>query len=465
MGPKRPLGLGRSSLAKKKQKILSSGASPEVELELKAEAELEAKNETPISSEEVAIADNELTVELEEAVDPTDELSQLRALWFTFLKSERDNELVLNGIIHECDRLLRNTVGTKESSLKSSSNSDKLPAYFHSIYALSLAELAAFNSETDKVKDFFDAALERVQLGFESHPNSSELFLAKSKILLNRIPLEYISKMDLDSQVSGSKNPEVLNLLEDALDSYSKINKNENLKNSYFKECSEILDSLNDLLDIVENFGRNDEGLDSDDEEEEIEEQQQQLEQKLSKKHPLYKLAQKIKDYTLWWRKNTQDLLLQLDFYIKENNLDKIQNEIGENNELILLYREINKKLGQSYLIESEEPSSIYASLTYDNEDDLNEINGLTAENSSKIAQNLIKKAISYLLKAEDPESPQSWVDIAEAQISLGNLFELESDEQENIYKEAEKRLRKANRATHGKYDDILNNLCSNNDD
>ena len=52
----------------------------------------------------------------------------------------------LNGIIHECDRLLREN---------DSENKQPLPAVFHAIYAIALAELSKFHTEElDKVKEF-----------------------------------------------------------------------------------------------------------------------------------------------------------------------------------------------------------------------------------------------------------------------------------------------------------------------
>ncbi|GMG20057.1 unnamed protein product [[Candida] boidinii] len=214
----------------------------------------------------------------------------------------------------------------------------------------------------------------------------------------------------------------------------------------------DILDSFDDLLDIVDNFGKHhEEGLDSDDEENEklIEDNEVQL----HKSHPLYAIKESD-DYNLWWREQS----LQLFELVKNNSKDDSENE-----DLKKLIRNISSKIGQSYLMEAEEPSSIYTMLEYyndeENEAGNGEINGLTANEASKIAIELIKTAIKFLKEAYNDEDPQSWVNLAESEISLGNLYPLESEVQEKYYQRAEKRLNKANNATHGKYQDILDNL------
>lgn len=171
MAPKRHLGLGKAAKAKKQKKESSEG---------------------PEQPEQQS---NEITVELNEEADANDELSQLRALWKTHAKSDKDNELVVNGIIHECDRLLRNSnlaQGEDESKNKDTEQGrQELPADFHSIYALALADLAFFHtSDASKVKEFFDAAVERVDLGLQSNSGSIELLFTKSRILINQIPLQ-----------------------------------------------------------------------------------------------------------------------------------------------------------------------------------------------------------------------------------------------------------------------------------
>lgn len=71
----------------------------------------------------------------------------------------------------------------------------------------------------------------------------------------------------------------------------------------------------------------------------------------------------------------------------------------------------------------------------------------------------MISTALKYFEWAKDEEEPESWVRIAEAKISLGNMYEVDSAEQEECYAEAEKILSKANNVTNGKYLDVLENL------
>lgn len=396
MAPKRPLGLGKSQ--KKKQRVAEDTPEPQ-----------------------------ELTVELDGSVDPNDEFSQLKALWSTFTNSDKSNELVVNGVIHECDRLLR--------------NSEKdLPVEFYSIYALALAEIPVFHhDELETVKGFFDAGLERVATGLEKYSSAPELLFAKSQIILSRIPLQYISQMSVAS--TKEQFPDIDSLLNEALDCFANAEKlviKEGKWELFNKENVDILNLLDDLLDIIDNFGQEniDEGLDSDNEDEDLPEVE------LEVSHPLYCIKESDK-YNLFWRRHTVT----------------IQEKVSEHGKDGQLTRDLCTKLGQSYLMEAEGPANIYTALVYGEQEDQDELDGLSSKDAQRIAKELVVKAIECLMQAENPEEPQSWVDVAEAQITLGNLCE--ESEQEAEYSKAEERLKKANNATHGKYQDILDNLVN----
>ncbi|CCH43059.1 hypothetical protein BN7_2606 [Wickerhamomyces ciferrii] len=438
---KRTLGLGKAAKQRKKQK----SETPEVDNKINKKNEAEEDSNIPQPKS------NEITVELTEEVDADDELAQLKGLWNTFINSERDNELVINGIVHECDRLLRNQ-----------KDDNKLPAEFHSIYAISLSELAVFHTddETDgkTIKDYFEAALERIELGQETYPNSIELKFAKSRILISRIPLEYISKLDLQSEDKLN----LTKILDEALKNYEEaetIVKESKKFELLDINTFEILKALDDLLDIVQNFGKEDiaEGLDSD-----AEEDEEDQEIKLSKKHPLYKLRNKHDEYFKWLIKHGETFGL--------NIISKFE-ELKTKNEKELKLSELQKleffkstfqEIGKLFLQASEKPSQIFTTITYDSEveDDL-VIEGYSAKDAQQEAIEYTKKAITYLEKAEDEEEPQTWVDVAEAIIGLGNLYDYESKEQESNYEIAEKKLRRANNATNGKYQKILDNLLN----
>ncbi|GMG38807.1 unnamed protein product [[Candida] boidinii] len=142
---KRPVGIGKLNKQKKRKLEDSRSESPE--------KKIAGKEDTPeVATTEFSTESNELTVKLNEEVDPNDPISQLRGLWHTWLKSEKDNEMILNGVIHECDRMLRKvhnlSSDTKDKISKSEDNENeiKLNGEFYSIYALALAELASFHT-------------------------------------------------------------------------------------------------------------------------------------------------------------------------------------------------------------------------------------------------------------------------------------------------------------------------------
>ncbi|GMG19578.1 unnamed protein product [Ambrosiozyma monospora] len=390
MAPKRPLGLGKASKAKK-QKLeklqreqqaaeAANSSTPEKNGNVDDGEKNESKDGEPKLT-------NELTVELADEVDPNDPLAQLLGLWKTWLSSERDNELILNGIIHECDRILRNC--------KSNGGDEdiELTPDFYSIYALSLSHLAAFhvvNEDDDEddeegeeaekqkkekaekkdskkseenVKDFFDNALERVENGLVKFPNDESLLLTKVSILLDRIPLEHISQMEVSSTLK--EFPNVQESLDLALDVYDKAIKQAEEKQNYKlfndENTFEILKTLDDLLDIIDNFGKQHlEALDSDDEDDEVSDKKTKgsdvdldddvLEEvELAKDHPLYAIQQTDK-YNQFWR----DAAIEQLKFLKLEEKDKINSK---------LQKLISQKIGQSYLMEAEGPISIFNTL------------------------------------------------------------------------------------------------------
>ncbi|KAG5417259.1 ETT1 [Candida metapsilosis] len=425
---KRTLGLGKAAKAKKQK------------------TESEPIDNGKADSEE---ASNQLTVELPEEVDADDEISQLKGLYKAYINSERDNELIVNGIIHECDRLLRNQ-----------EEGTSLPSTFYKIYAIALSELANFHTDDAKqIKEYFDASLERIDTGLEKYPNDVELLLTRAKILINQIVLQHVSHLTLSSKAEEAN---VKELLDTALKVYesAEVKAADASRFDIFNnfEYFDILEAVDDLLDIVDNFGKdeleedeeedtkktkskNDEA--SDDEEEDDEEDEIELDEA----HPLYPIKN-TDEYNQWWRDHTVKYL---------ENLNKIQSPLES------LVREVNQRLGQSYLQESEIPTNVYTTLKYDEDyAGLEELEGLTVAQAQEVAKDLIHKALEHLKRAEDKDEPESWVNIAEAMITLGNLYELDSKEQEQIYDEAEAILKKANNVTNGKYQDVLENLLAN---
>ncbi|EDO15652.1 hypothetical protein Kpol_473p11 [Vanderwaltozyma polyspora DSM 70294] len=402
---KRALGLGQKNREKKRK--VESGS------------EGGSRNATPTVT-------NQIQIELGEGVDPDNELAQLHGLWLNYFKSERDDEYMLNGIVHECDRLIRQAQEDEEMA-------KQLNDRFHAIYALALSELTIFKAAEEEgkerklVSEFFGNALDRLSYGQAAHPDSNLLKLVFAKILLQRIPLEYIFKLEVDSE----EKLDLHQKLEDAKKNFVIVDSD--LELSY-----EVLNMLNDLLDIVENFGHEDdieEGLDSDDEDgiDLVE---------LKTTHPLYQIQQQVPENYQWLRSSFDNLLES----IKEKDSE--------------LFRSVARSIGELLLKEAEEPASTYLSIIYGNEDDDEDVEPTDeSKEAQKKAQELTKKALEYLEKAQNEEDPKTWVQVAEAQIDLGNLLDYQSSEQESAYKKAEDILRKANKATKGKFQFILDNL------
>lgn len=393
---KRQLGIGKVAKAKK-QKQNTNGESDSVEV---SESK---KSESPDNTT------SELKVELGEEFDADDELGQLKGLWKTYQTNDDKNELILNGVIHECDRILRNTEDVTS-----------IPDYFHSIYGLSLFELTNYNHDEKETETIIDMALERLDLGLEKYSESADLFLAKTNVMLGQIIIQHIARLTQDS----SNDSTIKDSLQQTMELYEK---GLNLENKELKAI--VLTRFDDLLYLIDSFGNNYD-LDNEDDDDDDDDKKSSV---LPQNHPLTDIRNSEK-YLSWWRNQTHD-------YVKS-----------------VTNKDLNKRLGQSYLREAEEPSSNYLDIVYGEEED-NEIDEKEKSKLQSQSQHLLHQAISCLDKAWDDENPDTWVQIAEAKISLANLYELESQQQEDTYKEAEKILIKANNVTNGKYQEVLSNL------
>lgn len=456
MAPKRHLGLAKAGKAKR-LKTLSPTTDAQDSVKVSSVNKEADPNSTPETNNGTDIAmkgndqlpDEKVTVELSADVDVNDAMGQLRVLWRNFIASEERNELMVNAVVHECDRMLRKLAQRQEGNI----DEEKIVLLgdFYSIYAIALSSLAFFHTENPNlVKEFFEAARDRIETGKRLYPNSISVLFAEARILINLIPLTEISQLEVDSKIN-SEHKDASVLLDRCLNLYEEAEKlsEERKEFSFFnRENSDFLDALDDLLEIVDNFGReHPEGDDSDasDSPDEV---------VLNKKHPLYAIR-KTDKYSLWWREHCQRFLENL-----EKNLELVRksDDQEEISSLINLKREMSKRLGDSFLAEAEMPTTVFTTLAYYSRGE-KEVNGMNLEQSRELCKSLYKKALVYLKEAEDEEDPDSWASVAEATISLGNIYDISSEEQEKLYKEAESILIRANNATNGKYESILENL------
>lgn len=411
----RPLGLSKS---RKQQKTSSSKENGENEKE---------KSTTP-----------QLNIELEENENADNVTVQLIGLWNSYLNSSRDSDALLNGIVNECDTLLSNKDGSGESLKKDDQ--------FLAVFALALSELTIFNVK--KIHEYFEDSLDIINL-FTEEKHTDILNVVESKIIFQRIPLEYISKLEEDSSTKIDVNlSKLIELGQLKFKSMIKLISDNKYQNHKFINglIIENISIFNDLIDIVENFGSKknlDEGLDSE-VESDAEDKNEEIVQ-LKPNHPLYKIQQNLTHLAKWLRIEMTKFLPNLTKETKQ-------------------YYYMSKLIGESFLKESEFFSETYLQMAYgddDDEDDEEEMDNETIHASQKESIELITKAIEYLTKAQDPENADSWAQLAEAYIDLGNVQDNESTEQERSYKEAEQILQKANIASHNKYQYILDNLNS----
>lgn len=125
--------------------------------------------------------------------DEMEELDQMYQSAVDLLSTDPPGALLLlRGCIHECDKMLRIRHGDipnatdEERKLLAESvkKTPVLPSHFHVIYANSL--FLSGEVDTGNSGDFFNATVERAEIGLEAFPENDELRLCLARALLNK---------------------------------------------------------------------------------------------------------------------------------------------------------------------------------------------------------------------------------------------------------------------------------------
>lgn len=197
----------------------------------------------PEESTRVLDADSK-TIAISGDVDEDDDIGQLVALYHTAVehlqrRKVQDAVPIINGTIHEADRILRN----KPSEIK-------LSYEFHAVYANALLDLSQIMDDStandgEKAQNFIDAATERCNLGLESGVGEgmSQLHLTKAKCICSSAQLSLAApKCELtDVQV---KIEEAMTLVDGAF----KVSHYAPLRlNTAFEIIQDFADSLLDV--------------------------------------------------------------------------------------------------------------------------------------------------------------------------------------------------------------------------
>lgn len=379
-----------------------------------------------------------ITIEVDEEVDSDDTVGQLKALYGTYQTTKRQItsleeiedierlgtcQKILAGIIHECDHMLRSAEQSKEQS------SDITPD-FHNVYALALLGMASFaeikGSEGENREDFIKAAIERIDTGLVDQDDKAGWSLyftrAKAKVELANETLRQLEESEdaLLDEVSVAMSSQ----LDDAITDYEK---GEQLifEHGMQKEYSnDQLETIEAILKIADELGA-------------IENEMEGESQDVQKKY-------------LEWSKQRW---LQI--------LDKVPTSKGkakvaeDTDNLLKITERANRGIGEYYLAVAAPMLSQFENTQ---EEDNEEDEPLSDEELEEL-KSLMGKAVESLLKAEDEEDGETLVMIAEAQISLANLYDTDSEEQKGLYSEAIIRLKKAQRLGYGSYQELISEL------
>lgn len=495
---KRPQGLHKAALAKKKKRRTEAPAPEPV-----AEAGPATTETTESPEEEEEEEDGEeVTFQFDKDVDPNNELESLYAIYESYQNSNSPPKLVYL-LIHTCDNILRLhskkleklESGEPAAEKKEGDEVDPidlipevLPAQFHNIYAISLLAMARIvqdeeeededeegdedeeekpakkgkseDAQKDTAKDFIEAGLDRVNSGLETHPDSYELLFTRARARIVKVA-EQLKRDTVNTLRNYPKK--LLPPIDKALQDFEKAEKIV-LADSDKKYTEQELITIQLLLEIGEHIGSNwvlasmDEDEDGDDEQgENANDAEYAAELRI------------VRDNYLDWSKERYLNMAKA----SDDGKGKTASSTNETAKKtpFQIQREASLGIGKYYLAKAapyiEEYEEAVEMFSDDEEDDAKgEDDDKDEEDEAKRllgvlrakARQFMTLSIEYLLKSEDEEDGDNLVLIAEAQISLANLLQDET-EQELLYKEASLRLKRAQRLGAGDFTELIRDL------
>lgn len=412
---------------------------------------------------------NGIDLKSDDVFDEKEEMNLIKKFWIYYDKSEEKDHLILNGIVHKCNNLLIHIYTNKNVKISEtfSPNTDKpekkntfkIPEEFYEIYALSLSELSKYYAnDVQKLRDFYKESIYRVDSGLEIFKDSKLLFLTKSYILLERILMDRIP--EIKNTKHGDYDESLVKLIDDVIfnyeNSFTKPLKSDS--DNFFKNISRVLFLFDDLIEILLNDNINDYSSESDISDHDTSQNE----------NALLISTTAFNKYKSWWKEEMILFLKLITSHFKKlgiilNNEFKLDyNKYNQCSDTIFFYNmyfDVCKRLGYSYLEEAETISKVYFSLLYDEK---NEDNNFTGDSLKNDSIDLLKTSIKYFNLAKKNDDPETWIPISESLLALGNLYEIGSQEQEDLYQQSKEILNKVNNATNGKYNFMLKEELKN---
>lgn len=490
---KRPQGLQKAALAKKKKQRLS-------EQEKDKAADVSSTTTDVVNGDEEDHEDA-VTFQFGEDVDPNNELESLYAIYDSYHSMNFAPKL-LYLLIHTSDNILRLHSKKLEKPTEEGKEEKKdgeevdpidlipevLPAKFHNIYASSLLAMSRMvedeneddeeeedeESEAkakaapkkdelkDSAKDFIDAGLERVETGLETYPDSHDLLFTRARGNILKVA-EQLKRDTVDTFQNYTEK--LLPPLNQALEDFEKAEQMVLSDSSSEKKYSEQeFTAIQLLLDIGEHIGNNwmfasmrDDGETEDaaEPEDDDEDNDQDAEYAADLKM--------LQDKYLDWSKERYENMA------KVGDSEKGKTASTAENKPFQIQREANLGIGKYYLAKAapyiEEYEEAAELLSDDDEEETEKEKEEDDNESSEVlralgdkAREYMSKSVAYLLKSEQEDDGENLALIAEAQLSLANMLEDEG-EQELLYKEALIRLKRAQRMGAGDFTELIRDL------